>query len=133
MTGRQRRNLTEIKKIARFVRAAFEKIAKKDRYSTNLMGMCYRASAQIFLECRHKGIRVQIAKAPGHVFCTYAGHIIDVTATQFPSKPAHSAVVVKPIPKYPPRYHQVCSKYDSVKKSGYGSKYDRAIVVSRRR
>lgn len=133
MTGRQRRNLIEIRKIARSVRTAFEKIAKKDRYSRNLMGMCYRASVQIFLECRYKGIRVQIAKAPGHTFCTYAGHIIDVTATQFPFKPAHAAVVVKPIPKCLPRYHQASSKYDSVKKSGYSSKYDRAMVISHRR
>jgi hypothetical protein len=114
MTDLKKRNLKKIRRIARYVRKAFDNIAKAQGRSPNLGGFCGRSAAQMFLECRRKGINVQIANARGHAFCTYAGHVIDVTATQFG---VCQDVVIKPRSQVTRPYHQVIAQYNSVHKA----------------
>jgi hypothetical protein len=75
--------VTEIKKLAGQVRKAFEKIAEKEQMGTDLCGLCARASVQLFLEARRKGIFIGLIAGKGHVYNVYKGHIVDITATQF--------------------------------------------------
>jgi len=80
-------SLREVKSIARKIRKAFEEIEKKEgSYGDvpgDLGGYCGRASVQLYLACRRKGIKVVMAEGEGHMFNVYNGRIIDVTATQF--------------------------------------------------
>jgi hypothetical protein len=116
MTARQRRNIRKIKEIAESVRSSFEKIAGKGHWSRDLEGLCGDSAAQIFLECRREDIYVQIAQGSGHVFCMYAGHIIDVTATQFSSsRKKYPKVFIAPMPEAPCNWHRIYKTFRSVK------------------
>ena len=116
MTLEQRENLKRIHEIAKRVRRAFEVIATRDGKPRNLQGLCGRAAVQLFLECKREGIHIRIANARGyHAFCVYAGHIIDVTATQFHKLGVPwPKVLIKPISKVPYSYHDILAKYRSV-------------------
>lgn len=89
--------LKKVKKIAKKIRAAFEEIEKKEYgRPSDLGGYCGRASIQLYLACRREGIRIGLHEGCGHMFNTYDGRIIDVTATQFG---INRKVYVKKIPK----------------------------------
>ena len=127
--------MTEIKKLAKKVRQAFEKIAEKEPcIGTDLCGLCARASIQLFLEARRKGMYVGLIAGTGHVYNTYKGHIIDVTATQFGYK---EKVLCVPISKlvtgaYNTRHGRIRSVKDLSKKAWRVPEYkinnDREVV-----
>ena len=112
--------LQKVKHIARGVRKAFEEIEKGDRgpfrvRNEMLAGYCGRASTQLYLACRRAGIRVGLKEGRGHMFNTYKGRIIDVTATQFGER---NKVVVRKIPESKhnlPEYHRQIGSHRSAK------------------
>lgn len=77
-----------ILEIAAKVRAKMERVAKKERSSPDLEGLCARASLILKMELEAKGIRADLALMQdyafgSHVFLIVEDHILDITATQF--------------------------------------------------
>jgi hypothetical protein len=107
-------NLEKVKKIAKKVRAAFEEIEEKEYGSkyTDLGGYCGRASVQLYLACRRAGITIGLHEGYGHMFNTYNGRIIDITATQFG---INKKVYVKKIDKSLEDYHTTEAIHKSAK------------------
>jgi len=84
--------MEELIALARVVRAAFSRA-----YSGDLCGYCCRASVQLFLLARERGIvDARLAVTWGHVFVVLGDTIVDVTATQFG---VADAVAVLPLEK----------------------------------
>jgi hypothetical protein len=81
--GASMTKLDRVKKIAAQVRQAFEEIARTQGYRSDLGGLCGRATAQLYLACRRKGIKIKMWRGLGHAFNECDGHIVDITATQF--------------------------------------------------
>lgn len=80
-------DIGRVREIAEGVRAAFEKIASKEDWPSDLGGLCARAAAQIHLACARAGIDVMMWKNYYHAFNECDGWIVDVTATQFGDHP----------------------------------------------
>lgn len=75
--------MTEIKKLAGQIRNAMEVVARKEQFNPDLCGLCAKASIQLFLEARRRGMHIGLIAGQGHVYNVYKGHIVDVTGTQF--------------------------------------------------
>lgn len=69
--------------LARIARAAFERVAAKDNYSSHLGGLCYDASCFLRRMATAYGIATDLGHGFGHWFVLYGGTVIDVTSTQF--------------------------------------------------
>jgi hypothetical protein len=76
-------NLSEVLSLARKIRNCFERLAERANNDLDLGGYCWRASVQLHLAAKEKGIDVGILASDQHVFNIYNGHLIDITATQF--------------------------------------------------
>ena len=97
-------SLRKVKTIARKVRKAFEEIARNEHYSSDLAGLCGRASSQLFLACKRAGINnIELHSSNDHSYNIYNKHIVDVTATQFGHDSEVHVEKVKDVP--PSRYH----------------------------
>lgn len=106
--------LTKIKKIAKQVRMAFEKIEDEEGYfQNNLEGYCARASLQLYFACRDAGIEIELKANPEHAFNVYDEYIIDITATQF-LKHANKVYVSK-IKNNKNKFHMMCEDLKYIK------------------
>jgi hypothetical protein len=72
--------LDRLIRLARIVRRAYEKIY--GQYS-DLNGVCFDASRQLFLLAKDNGLAVEIGIGDGHAFVLLDNTVVDVTATQF--------------------------------------------------
>ena len=79
--------IEDVERLAHKIRDAFEEIAKSERGgqvgSLDMCGYCLRASVQLFLEGRKRGMDMRMVAAWGHVYNSFEDYIIDITATQF--------------------------------------------------
>lgn len=81
MTKQDRKKLDQISNIAHKIRKGFESMS--GLLNLTLCGYCARASVQLHIACEEHGIKVGLEQTDRHMFNTFAGHIVDITATQF--------------------------------------------------
>jgi hypothetical protein len=76
-------DLEQLIKLARITRSAFEKVARKQGYQSNLGGLCYDASNFLRRMAEAYGIPTDLGIGSCHWFVLYGNIVIDVTSTQF--------------------------------------------------
>lgn len=85
----------EVLNLAYAVRASFEEIARNIG-NKSLMGYCARASTQLHRVADLLQLKnVYIVCNWGHVFNYYRGHLIDITASQYPVYANQRVLIVK--------------------------------------
>jgi hypothetical protein len=95
-----------VRRLAKKVRNAFEKIAEKENRCRRLSGYCARASFVLSNLMHSRGIEHNIVYGENHVYIKWKGYIVDVTATQF--CPELDRIVITK----PRRLRLACEKYN---------------------
>jgi hypothetical protein len=79
----ERAALADLVGLARTARAAFERVAEKDDWPSNLSGLCYEASSFLRRMAAAHGIKTDLGKGFGHWFVLLGDTVVDITSTQF--------------------------------------------------